>query len=391
MKQAVILAAGEGSRLRPFTVNKPKAMIYIAGKPIIRYVIESLAGVGIREIILIAGHKREQIFDYVGDGSQFGVEVRYISQDKQLGTADALMKARGVTDSEFLVLPGDKLIAPETLARIVQSQPLSILVKRGDNPSRYGVVFVDRGRITGIYEKPSFPLSNLINTGIYIFNNDIFDYIGSKLDIPDVINEMLDEEKPVSIVETDQPWLDVVYPWDILSLNSEILRNISAEQGGTIEDGVYLKGKVAIGQGTIVRAGTCISGPVVIGEGCEIGPHVCIFPATSIGAGVVINSFTEIRNSVLGDGVHIRSGSTIQDTVVDKGCVIGSHFCAVSEEADVKVDSEHHTVKLGAMIGEGCDIKSNVIAQPGVIIGNNCRINPQKVVSGRLADKGLVM
>jgi len=391
MKQAIILAAGEGSRLRPFTVNKPKAMIHIASKPIIQYVIESLAVNGIRDILLIVGYKREQVFDYIGDGRQFGVGVKYLTQDKQLGTAHALMQARGLTMDEFLVLPGDKLIAPETLTQIIQAKPTSILVKHEDHPSRYGVVFLDKGRLTGIYEKPSYPLSNLVNTGIYVCSSDIFDDIESRLDIPDVINATLDKGKSVSIIETDQTWLDVVYPWDILSLNSIILRKIPAGTSGFVEPGVYLKGNVYIGKGTIIHSGTYISGPVVIGEGCEIGPHVCILSATSIASNVVIAPFTEVNNSVISDDIHIGSGSIIHDTVIDRGCVIGGNFCVSSEETEIKVDSEYYTVKVGAMIGEACSIKNNVIALPGTIIGNNCQVRPLKVINGRLPDKSLVV
>ena len=103
MKQAVVLVAGEGKRLRPFTVNRPKVMISIAGKPILQYVLESLAHNGVRDIVLVAGYRREQIFDYMGSGEQFGVKITYIAQEKQVGTAHALLQARSAVSDEFLV------------------------------------------------------------------------------------------------------------------------------------------------------------------------------------------------------------------------------------------------------------------------------------------------
>jgi len=96
MKQAVILAAGEGQRLRPFTVSKPKVMLSIAGKPILQHVIESLAQNGIRRIVLVVGYRKEQIFDWLGLGEQFGVEMTYITQERQLGTAHALFQTKAV-------------------------------------------------------------------------------------------------------------------------------------------------------------------------------------------------------------------------------------------------------------------------------------------------------
>ncbi len=96
MKQAVILAAGEGRRLRPFTVTKPKVMLSIAGKPMLWYVVESLAQHGVRNIILVVGYRKEQVFDYMGSGEQFGVDITYVTQERRLGTAHALVQAKGV-------------------------------------------------------------------------------------------------------------------------------------------------------------------------------------------------------------------------------------------------------------------------------------------------------
>src|SRR4030067_1516477 len=101
MKQAVILAAGEGQRLRPFTVTKPKAMLTIAGKPILQHVVEALAQNGIRQIIIVAGYHREQIFDYMGTGKQFGTDILYVTQERQLGTAHALAQIEHTIKDDF--------------------------------------------------------------------------------------------------------------------------------------------------------------------------------------------------------------------------------------------------------------------------------------------------
>ena len=390
MKQAVILAAGEGQRLRPFTVTKPKVMLSIADKPILQYVIESLAQNGIRNIVLVVGYRKEQVFDYIGSGEQFGVDITYITEEKQLGTAHALAQAKGVTEDEFLVLSGDNLIEPSTIAQFVGLKPEAVLVKRVDNPARYGVLTIEEGMVKNIAEKPEQPQSNIINTGIYAFTTKVFSFIEPELNIPDALNNMLAQGYPINAQETDDTWLDVVYPWDILSLNDAILRQVPADIGGTIETGVSLKGLVSVGKDTVIRSNSYIVGPVVIGEGCDIGPNVCILPATSIADNVVVSPFTEIKNSVIGDDVDIGPGSIIQDSVIDKGCVIGGHFTACSGEAEVKVDDEHHQVNMGAMLGEGCSLGNSVVAQPGVIIGNYSRIKALKLVSGRLPDRSLV-
>jgi len=389
MKQAVILAAGEGQRLRPFTVTKPKGMLSIAGKPILQYVVESLAQNGIRNIVLVIGYRREQIFDYMGSGERFGVDITYITQERQLGTAHALAQAKAVTESEFLVLPGDNLIEADAIAQFVTVKPEAMLVKRVDNPARYGVVTIENGMVKDIVEKPEEAKSNVVNIGIYAFTTEIFSFIEAQLDIPDAINNMLAQGYPISAREADGTWLDAVYPWDILSLNVAVLRQIRSTLGGTIETGVSLKGLVSVGKDTVVRSNSYIVGPVIIGDNCDIGPNVCILPATSIGDNVVISSFSNVKNSVIGNDVNIGPGCIIQDSVIDSGCNIKGHFTAYSGEADVKVD-EHRLVNIGAMLGEGCSLGNNVVAQPGAILGNYCQVQALKLLSGRLPDKSLV-
>ncbi len=208
MKQAVILAAGEGQRLRPFTVNRPKVMLSIADKPILQYVVESLAQNGIRNIVLIVGYRKEQVFDYMGSGEQFGVEITYVTQGKQLGTAHALAHAKEVIEKEFLVLPGDNLIGADTIAQFVAIKPEAVLVKRVDNPVRYGVVTIDRGKVVEVVEKPERAISNIVSTGIYSFTKQIFDFIEPELGLPDVINNMIAQGYSIKTRETDGTWLE---------------------------------------------------------------------------------------------------------------------------------------------------------------------------------------
>ncbi len=391
MKQAVILAAGEGQRLRPFTVTKPKVMLSIAGRPIVQYTIEALARNGIRDIVMVVGYRRDQIFDYLGDGERFGVTINYKTQERQLGTAHALSQVRNEVEDEFLVLPGDNLIEAETIAQFVAVKPNAVLVKKVDDTARYGVVTIDDGLVKEIVEKPVEAKGNLVNTGIYSFTRDIFDCIGSDLDIPDVINRMLGEGYVIGAQETTGTWLDIAFPWDIIGVNRAALGRISPNLGGTIETGVSVKGLVSIGKDSIIRSNSYIVGPVIIGENCDIGPNVHIVPATSIGNNVVISSFSQIQNSVIGDDVNIGPASIIQNSVIDKGCVIKGHFTACSGETDVKVNGEYYPVNVGAMLGVSCKLDNSVVAQPGVIVGNYSQVQAMKLLNGRLPDRSQVL
>jgi UDP-N-acetylglucosamine diphosphorylase / glucose-1-phosphate thymidylyltransferase / UDP-N-acetylgalactosamine diphosphorylase / glucosamine-1-phosphate N-acetyltransferase / galactosamine-1-phosphate N-acetyltransferase len=390
MKQAVILAAGEGQRLRPFTVARPKAMLSIAGKPILRYIIEALAVNGIRRIVLVVGYRKEQVYDYFGAGEQLGVEIAYVTQEAQLGTAHALARARELVRDDFLVISGDNLIEAGTLAGIVAVEPPAVLVKRVETPDRYGVVGIEGGGVKCIVEKPKEAAGNLVNTGIYAFTTDIFRCINDVLDLPDVLNNMIEAGQAIRAVETDGTWLDVVYPWDIIRLNEAVLRNIGVSLGGTIETGVSLNGRVVIGAGSIIRSGSAIYGPAVIGAGCDIGPHACIMPATSIGDNVVIGPFTEVRNSVVGNDVNIGPGSIVRDSVIDKGCDIKGRFTAAGGQSVVSINNECPAINVGVMMGEDCRLESNVSVQPGAIVGNACQVQMTRVLSGRLPDRSLV-
>lgn len=158
-----------------------------------------------------------------------------------------------------------------------------------------------------------------------------------------------------------------------------------------MDSGVYVKGKVSLGTNTLIRSNSCLSGPVDIGSGCDIGPNVCIQPDTSIGDNVIIGPFSELKNCVIGNDVQIHSGAVIHDSVIDRGCIIGSHFCTSSEQVDIKIENEYHTVKIGAMIGEGCKIGNNVVTQAGTILGGFCNVKSLKTIEGRLPDKSIVV
>ncbi len=390
MRQAIVLAAGEGQRLRPFTVFRPKVMLSIADKPILQYVIEALAANGIREIVCVVGYRKEQIYDYMGAGEHLGVNIKYICQGNQLGTAHALSLAKEAAQDEFLVLSGDNLIEAATIAGFTGIDPAAMLLKRVENPTRYGVVKINGGYAQSIVEKPREADGSLVNTGIYSFKKDVFDYIGNLLDIPDVLNNMINRGYNIRVLETPGTWLDIIYPWDILRLNDAVLGEAVTSVGGTIETNVTINGRVSIGKGTIVRSNTCIQGPAIIGSNCVIGPHACIMPDTSIGDNVSVWPFSEVRHSVVGDHVNIGPGSIVEDSVIDRGCSIKGRFTSCGGQSEVKVNGETPTVNVGAMIGERCTFESNVVALPGVIVGNHCQVQAMKLISGQLPDRSLI-
>ncbi|MDO8472929.1 MAG: sugar phosphate nucleotidyltransferase [Dehalococcoidia bacterium] len=390
MEQAIILAAGEGQRLRPLTRFKPKVMLSIGNKPILQHILEAVAANGIRRIVLIVGYRKEQVQDYFGSGESLGIEITYVEQKQQLGTAHALKQAQTVADDSFLVISGDNIVRPNTIARMMNAEPPCVLVKPRDDVSKYGVVVTHRNLVTSIVEKPQGEGSNLVNTGIYSFSREIFSFIEGEVDLPPVINRMADDGVPVRVCETNDVWLDVVYPWDMLKLNALVLEQNQSRSGGQIEHGTVIKGPVDIGEGTIVRSGSYLVGPLSIGKDCEIGPHACIFPSTSIGDNVTVSSFCSVRNCIVGNNIQLGPSSHIEDSIIGRGSQLGGHFMAHGGQAIAYIDEEPHHVNFGTVVGEHSIIGANVVVKPGTFLGNRCRIQSLKLLQENIPDDCLV-
>jgi glucose-1-phosphate thymidylyltransferase len=396
--KAVVLAAGEGTRLRPLTVNRPKVMIKIANRPILEYVVRALSNNNIRDIILVVGYKKEQIMTYFEDGNQWNVNIEYVEQDKQVGTAHALSMCKDQVEGDILVLPGDNIIDEETVRDLTKAKdPWTVIIAESSTPSKYGVVSMAGRPITRIVEKPAQEISNLVSTGIYKLPRDIFRYIeiGATQNLHDmtsIIQSVIDDGNEVSGVHTEGKWIDAVFPWDLHSLNATALMDMEIGRAGKIEEGVRINGKVSIGEGTVIRSGTYIQGPAVVGKGCDIGPNVVILPSTTLGDNVTVNPFTEIRHSLVMSDVSVGGSSIISHSVIGDGCRIGSHFSATSERARILLENEVYDVDhIGAIVGEDCVIGNQVVVSSGMIVGTRCRIQSGKHIDQNIVDKTTVM
>lgn len=173
--QAVILAAGEGKRLRPLTNDTPKPMVKINGKPILEYTLSILPDV-IDEVILVVGYQKEKIMDYFGDSFE-GIPLRYVVQETPLGTAHALEQAKPfIKRGDFLFMYGDDLYHEDDLRDLVKEKAPVVLVKESVHPEKFGVCLLDHeGYLTAVLEKRPDPPSNLVNIGVYLLNEQIFD------------------------------------------------------------------------------------------------------------------------------------------------------------------------------------------------------------------------
>ena len=175
--KAVILAAGEGKRMHPLTYTRPKVMVPLAGKPILEHLVLEIKEAGIRDFIFVVGYRDEAIRDRFGHGERWGVNIDYVTQRRQLGTADALRTLSGLIDGSFLLANGDAVIRREDMRQIIGRDINTIGLVELENTTDMGVVEVAEGKVIQIHEKVKHPSTKLVNAGIYLLTPEIFSAI----------------------------------------------------------------------------------------------------------------------------------------------------------------------------------------------------------------------
>jgi UDP-N-acetylglucosamine diphosphorylase/glucosamine-1-phosphate N-acetyltransferase len=390
--KAVILSAGEGNRMHPLTYTRPKVMLSIAGKPILEHLLIEMKQAGIDDFILICGYHDEIIRNYFGDGSRWEVNVQYANQRKQLGTADALRIVESLINDNFLMANGDVIINHQDIQNLSDRTGNVMSAIQLQDVANLGVIEGTEGRITRIYEKMAKPPSHLANAGLYLFTPDIFRAIGKtqksprgEYEITDSIQILIDEGEPV-FYQIINKWLDLSYPWDLLTANEIMMANLESQNLGEIETNVVMKGSVSVGSGTIIRSGAYIVGPVIIGQKCDIGPNCFIRPSTVIGDDCHIGAGVEVKNSIIMNGTKIPHLNYVGDSVIGESCNLG----AGTKIANLKLDKKNINVngidtkrrKLGAIMGDKVETGINASINVGTLIGNNTHIGPGALVHG---------
>ena len=335
--RALILAGGKGTRLRPLTVYTPKPIVPIANRPFLLYQLEILAKAGITDITLSLSYQPNKIEDLLGDGSEFGVNLSFVTEPSPMGTAGAYRYASGSSRDSTIVLNGD-ILTDADINAIVERHTLSgaeatITLTRVEDPSKYGLVETDDdGRVKRFIEKPSEEEAkglgvDTINAGIYVLEPSVLDLIeeGANSSFEYAVFPMLLESgRPFhSYVIDGGYWRDIGTPESYLAAHHDLL-------AGRVPH-------ISIDR----RPGPDVSPTAQIDEVSVIGPECTIKPNAVI------------TNSVLGPGVHVEEKAVIN------GSVIWAHT-RVSTFAEVN----------GSVIGRGSHIGRNVVARPGTVIGD---------------------
>ncbi len=407
--KAVILAAGEGKRMRPLTYERPKVMLPVAGKPLVEHLLVEVKEAGIDEFIFVVGYHDETIRDHFGEGERWGVDIQYVTQKTQLGTADALRKTEALVEDtdEFLMLNGDTIVSAEDIKRVscaASSSEIALGVIKVKNPEDYGVIETEGEKITKIHEKMKEPPSNLVNAGVYLLNkSSIFEALSKtakskrgEFELTDSLQLLIEEGKRI-IWKPIEHWVDVSYPWDLLAANELLMcettfvlrRSVfdkTFKENFIHEQNVSIKGDVSIGDNTVIKSGSYIEGPVVIGGNSKIGPNSYIRANTSIGDNCHIGSAVEIKNSIIMDGTDIPHLSYVGDSVIGCRCNLGAGTKIANlrfDDAPVKTKGlDTGRRKFGAIISDGVKTGINASIDAGTVIGNNTLIGPGAFATG---------
>lgn len=388
IKTALILAAGEGTRMMPLTAAKPKPLLPVAGRPMIEWTIDALKKMGVSDIFVLVGSNEEKMRAALSG-------VKFIKQEKREGTASAVGCAAGVIRGPFICMNGDLVVEDSMFSGVVAQYEKKkgniMAVTESSQPEHFGVIELGKDeKVLSITEKPEKPNSNYINAGVYVFEPEIFDFIRKTKKSERGEYEITDTLRMAGCCGFVYRgfWMDVGKPWDMLDANEFYLKKKKPVVKGEIQRNTVMEGDVSIGEGTIIRAGSYIIGPATIGDNCVIGPNCFIRKYTSIGDKCHIGNAVEIKNSIIMDNTNVPHLSYVGDSIIGEGCNFGAGTNVANlrfDNAEVKMNIQGEKEssgrrKLGCVVADNVKTGINVSIMPGKKIGPNKLIPPNFIV-----------
>ena len=363
---AVIMAGGFGTRLRPLTHNIPKPMIPMANKPMMEHIVDLLRDHGITDLVTLLHFQPDLIEGHFGDGSEFGVRMTYVNAAEDYGTAGAVKNAEAQLSGPFLVISGD-LLTDFDLGAALQfhrerGADLTILLTRVENPLQYGVVITEPdGRISRFLEKPTWSevFSDTVNTGIYLLEPSVLDLIppGHEFDFSkDLFPLMMREGKKLFGYIASGYWRDVGDLLEYRLAHQDILAgNVKVKIPGRRVEG--LDKEIWLGSGSRVDFTAGLRGAVLIGKNTRVEANA------------------RITNSVIGDNCIVEEGAVVADSILWNNVYVGRG--AILKENVVGRGSE---IRARARLFEGALVSDNCRIGEGSVLKADVKVWPQKVV-----------
>jgi mannose-1-phosphate guanylyltransferase len=346
--KAVILAGGEGTRLKPLTYRRPKPLIPIAGRTCIDFVIRSLIASGFREIVITTSYLSDTLIRSIGDGLDYNASILYSFEGTPAGTAGAVRRVANFIGETFVVAMGDVLADVDFRALYEFHRErggiATIALTRVTDPTQYGIAAVDgRGRIVKFREKPrrEEAFSDLANAGIYILEPKVLEFIppDQPFDFAkDVFPKLLAKGLPVYGKELDGVWMDIGRPKDLWRASMEIVKR----EGKPLQvAGAKTDGQLILQDGAVVEPGATLHGPVFLARGSRVS-RGCVVSNSCVYEGTRIDADASVTNSLVLEESRIGARSEIVDSVVARNCTI---------EEDVRL--------VASLIGDDMTVKAH--------------------------------
>jgi bifunctional UDP-N-acetylglucosamine pyrophosphorylase/glucosamine-1-phosphate N-acetyltransferase len=322
--QAVILAAGKGTRFEPLSLARPKPLFSVMGESILEHNLKEMKGL-VDEAIIVFGYKGGMIKEKLKEEFE-GIRIRYVLQEEISGTGSGVKLAHPFLKDKFLILNSDDFYFKEDIKKALEKFPC-LLAKEHENPSSFGVVLEKDGLVKELVEKPINPASNLVNTGLYFLPKSILEIETEKsergeYEFTDFIKNFI-KQNNLYVVKA-KAWFPASYPWDVFEALEHLFNVRKAKNKGKKEKNVVIKGKVVVGSGTLIKSGSYIEGPVYIGENCVIGPNCFLRQMAVIGDNCKIGQAVEVKNSIIGENTSISHLSYVGDSIIGSNCNLGA-------------------------------------------------------------------
>jgi mannose-1-phosphate guanylyltransferase/phosphomannomutase len=373
--QAVVMAGGEGSRLRPLTSNMPKPMLPVANRPLIEHILELLRRHGVTDVVVTVQFLSSVIRNYLGDGSDLGLSVAYSTEDVPLGTAGSVLNARDLLSGPFLVISGDALTDLDLSDAVdfhrARGAAATLVLKHMEDPLEFGIVMTgEDARIERFLEKPTWGqvFSDTVNTGIYVLEPDVLDLVPAEQPYDfssELFPLMLDKGLPLIGYVTEAYWTDVGNTDAYLHAHYDLL----AGRVRTEAQGFELRPGVWVGEEVDIHPSARVQGPAIIGDNSRIQPGGVVGPYTVIGDNVILGDDATVTSSVVMDRAAL-------------GALAQARSCVLGRAA---------TLGRGAIVEEGVVLGDEVVVGAGALIKPRVKIYPSRSVeAGAIVTQSVV-